>query len=1387
VIDGGQSLEPIGCDQIVTANKNDVRSDRCILQCEFDKIQAMLPKAFSFDACANDSGDNAMCAKFASVSHSFLDTNVRGHTVWLNPPFARITQFVRHYLQCKAGSPGNTSACILIPAWHGKHRKLLQGMQLLHRYETGHVLFNAPTSDGGRQVMPGIPWPVEIWYDAPGNVVPVSLQVASTAQALTFKFLGDVAGCKAHVLLDSGATHNFISSDYAKLHGLRVAAPGQAYTVKLASGDTVALQGQCTFKLQLQSFSGTVTALVMPELLPDTDLILGDAWLRSQNATMCFETGTCKLHKGGRVRTLSLALGELPQTEDQVIHHLLASMLAAHVPPPIITGKQAQKAIRKGANHFTVVVQQEPASLCNTMMCSPKSVRRTDVQAAAAVASGHNIQALLDKYSDVFADLPPGLPPARNVAHTIPLEPGARPPAKRMYRLSPAELVEVKKQISDLLAKGFIEPSTGPYGSPILFVQKADGSLRMVIDYRALNKITRKNRYPLPRIEDLFDSLQGAKVFSSLDLQSGYHQIRIADEDVEKSAFVTPVGAYQFRVLAFGLANSPAIFSKAMADIFKDCIGKFVCVYLDDILVYSKDEHEHVKHLEIVLALLRKHKLYAKLSKCDFQKQSLKFLGHIVSDQGLQVDHSKVAVINEWPRPQTIKEVRSFLGLANYFRRFVQGYSSLVAPMIHLTKQEKLQPEDWTEQCEKSFTDVKALLTNAPVLAIPNPDLPYVVISDASVNGTGALLMQEGRVCAYTSKKFIPAERNYTTTEQELLGVIHALQAWRCYLEGCVELTLVTDHNPLIYLQEQPHLSRRQARWQEFLSRFHYEWQYRPGRNNIADPISRNPALLAYITRSKSALQGQAPESGSGGLIIDKAVELAGQASTEPRLPQTQTGQASAGPRLPQTGQAPSADAPQTAAGALLHDILAGYETDTWFTKAHVAKLTRHIDGTWRKDNRIVVPNSTELKMTIMKECHDSPVSGHVGHSRTQNLVERNFWWPGLYTDVLEYVRTCDLCQRNKPTNQKPGGLLQPLPIPARRWESISMDLITALPKTSTGKDAIVVFVDRLSKMTHFQAITTDIGAQGLADVFLDCVVKHHGVPSTIISDRDPRFTSKFWQAVMTKMGTSLKMSTAFHPQTDGQTERMNRVLEDMLRNYVDPCQDDWDKHLPMAEFAVNNSFNQSTKSTPFYLNFGEHPRTPLDLQLRQETNPAAKLLCERIQENIKAARQYLQQAQQRMATSANRSRRVVSYQVGDEVMLNTKNIRMKAVGTPKLLPRWVGPFNVSTVISKVAMRLDLPTEWKIHNAFHVSLLKPYERHSRCQPLPVPLRFEEGAPVFEVDRILEMRTVKRGKRTSKEYLVKWLGFTQEHNTYEPEANLKGCQEALADFVARSAR
>ena len=333
----------------------------------------------------------------------------------------------------------------------------------------------------------------------------------------------------------------------------------------------------------------------------------------------------------------------------------------------------------------------------------------------------------------------------------------------------------------------------------------------MCVDYRALNKLTVKNRYPLPRIEDLFDMLQGAQYLSSLDLAQGYHQIRISEEDVPKTAFRTPMRHFEFRVLCFGLTNAPATFQSAMNAVFKPFIGRFVAVYLDDILIFSKTKEEHLAHLRLVLETLAKHKLYATISKCKFFQHELEYLGHLVGRDGLRVDPRKVQAVKEWPEPQNVHKLRSFLGLANYFRRFMEGYSTIVSPLTNLTKKDVQW--DWSPKCQEAFEKVKTLLTEAPVLKLPDPDKPFEVICDASIVGVGAVLMQEGRPVAYESRKLSPAEVRYTTTDQGLLAVVHALQTWRCYLEGAKGgFKIITDHNPLTFFHSQPNLSRRQAR-----------------------------------------------------------------------------------------------------------------------------------------------------------------------------------------------------------------------------------------------------------------------------------------------------------------------------------------------------------------------------------------------------------------------------------------------------------------------------------------------------------------------------------------------------------------------------------------------
>jgi hypothetical protein len=426
-------------------------------------------------------------------------------------------------------------------------------------------------------------------------------------------------------------------------------------------------------------------------------------------------------------------------------------------------------------------------------------------------------------YPDVFPDELPGRPPDRDIEFAIELQPGTAPISKRPYRMPPAELAELKRQLQELLDKGFIRPSTSPWGCPALFVKKKDESLIMCVDYRPLNAVTIKNKYPLPRIDVLFDQLVGAKVFSKIDLRSGYHQIKIRASDIPKTAFSTRYGLYDFLVMSFGLTNAPAYFMYLMNSVFMPELDKFVVIFIDDILVYSKNEDEHTKHLHTVLQRLRDHQLYAKLSKCDFWLREIKFLGHTISQDGISVDPEKVQEVMDWKPPTTVQQIQSFLGLAGYYRRFIPDFSRIAKPMTELLK--KGVKYNWSQKCEDAFHTLRQHLTTAPVLAQPDNTKPFEVYCDAFGTGLGCVLMQDNRVIAYASRALRPHEQNYPTHDLELAAVVHALKIWRHYLMGA-HYNIYTDHKSLKYIFTQADLNMRQRRWLELIKDYDLEVHY---------------------------------------------------------------------------------------------------------------------------------------------------------------------------------------------------------------------------------------------------------------------------------------------------------------------------------------------------------------------------------------------------------------------------------------------------------------------------------------------------------------------------------------------------------------------------------
>ena len=413
---------------------------------------------------------------------------------------------------------------------------------------------------------------------------------------------------------------------------------------------------------------------------------------------------------------------------------------------------------------------------------------------------------IVQDFGDVFPEEVPGLPPSREVEFSIDLVPGTGPLSMAPYRMAPAELVELKKQIEEMMEKQFIQPSISPWGAPVLLVKKKDGSSRLCVDYRQLNKMTIKNKYPLSRIDDLMDQLHGLLVFSKIELRSGYHQILVKVDNVQKTAFRSRYGHYDYVVMPFGVTNAPAMFMDYMNRIFRPFLDKFVVVFIDDILIYSRTQEEHLEHLRLVLGVLREKQLYAKLSKCEFWMDEVQFLGHVISDQGIAVDPIKVEEVVKWESPKSATEIRSFVGLAGYYRRFIEGFSKIVAPLTLLTRKD--QPFTWTDKCEESFQELKRRLTSAPILVIPDVGKPFEVYCDASHLGLGCVLMQEKKAVAYASRQLKVHERNNPTHDLELAAIVFALKIWRHYLYGA-QFWVFSDHKSLKYLFDQKELNMR--------------------------------------------------------------------------------------------------------------------------------------------------------------------------------------------------------------------------------------------------------------------------------------------------------------------------------------------------------------------------------------------------------------------------------------------------------------------------------------------------------------------------------------------------------------------------------------------------
>ena len=1004
---------------------------------------------------------------------------------------------------------------------------------------------------------------------------------------------GKVNGRKATMLIDSGSTHDFLSSEFVRRHNLKTDTATKELKVTLADGSsrTQPLETAGPVKVVVADFSETQTFTVLP--LARYDAILGMPWLSRHNPTIDFRSKKVQIQED----TFGARGHEAGEDAEFAESHF-------------ISAAQANATIRSGDEAYIAWVSTEDDAPGQ----DPPPIRDKE-----GTHFGSELKALLREFDDLFPDeLPDQLPPERTVDHEIKVAEGTAPPSRPAYRLPKPELDELQKQIEELLRRGFLEPSKSPYGAPVFFVKKSDGSLRMVCDWRELNRITIKNKACLPHIEDLFDTVQGSAYFSKLDLLAGYNQIRIQQEDVPKTAINTPFGHYQFRVMGFGLTNAPATFQSLMNSILQPYLRQFVVVFLDDILIFSKTLEEHVEHIRTVLTTLRANQLFCKLPKCEFAVEEILFLGHRLTGSSISPDPEKLAAVRDWPTPCTVKDVRQFLGFTNYFRRFIRHYSYISKPLEELTG--KYTRFSWTGEAQAAFEELRRALLNPPILRLPDVSKPFRVETDASDFAIAGVLSQEGEPgcwlpVAYGSRKLSSAERNYTASERETLAVVSALRMWRIYLFE--HFDVFTDNRAAVYLLTKSNLTKRESRWVEFLADFDYTIHHKPGKENVADPLSRRPDLRDedHVVPPEARLNAieytLEVNDDIANMILDSY-------AVDPEL-------------------------------SVVMERMKRPDSDNVHSQYFIDNDSGFLYLKASPSNRLCIPRCT-LRLKLVQENHDCVTAGHPGRDRTYSRLAKFFYWPKMGLDVKRFVKSCDICQRTKPGRLRTG-LLQSLPIPKGPWEDIAMDFITGLPRTAAGHDAIYTFVDRLTKCVHLVPTTTSIDAKGSAELYIANVFRLHGLSSSIVSDRDPRFTAAFFREVFQLLGTKLCFSTANHPQTDGLTERVNRLVEDILRAFINHKHDNWDKLLPLCEFSINSAHHSSTSHTPFYLNFGFHPRAPADL-LGDRMGVGHSDWVKEQQDALRVAKDAIVAAQARQALYADNTRAPSTIKVRDRVLV---------------------------------------------------------------------------------------------------------------------------------------
>lgn len=911
------------------------------------------------------------------------------------------------------------------------------------------------------------------------------------------------------------------------------------------------------------------------------------------------------------------------------------------------------------------------------------------------------------RYQDVFETGTNNRGRTNIVQHRIDTG-GANPIRQAPRRLPLAKREEAAQIIKDMEAEGVIEPSSSPWTSPVVLVKKKDGSSRFCVDYRLLNNVTKKDSYPLPRIDDTLDTLGGCKLFSTLDLKSGYWQVGMSAEDKEKTAFSIGTGLWQFTVMPFGLCNAPATFERLMENVLRGLSLDICLVYLDDIIVLGRSFAHQLKNLELVFERLRTANLKLNPKKCNLFRRRVNYLGHVVSDEGISVDPEKTRAISEWPVPLNKHEIRSFLGLCTYYRRYVKGFANIAKPLTRLTEEKRIF--EWNSDCQAAFEELKRTLVSAPILGYPRSEGKFVLDTDASNMAIGGVLSQlqdgEERVIAYFSKVLSKPERNYCVTRRELLAVVKSIEHFHKYLYGR-RFLLRTDHAALMWLLRFKSPEGQVARWIERLQEYDYESVHRSGTTHRnADALSRRPC----------------PETCSHCLRHEERM------GTVSRI------------TVADDNWNPEELAKDQEEDTDLRDIMtwkrSGTERPSW---QEVAPFSRKVKSYWAQWNSISLdngilkravetPEGDKKRMQIilprkripdvLRELHEGTSGGHFGVHRTLERARERFYWASLKEDVRDWCRRCLTCGASNGPNKKKKASMRLYNVGAP-FERIAIDVAGPFPLTDDGNKFILVAMDYFSKWVEAYALPNQ-EAVTIADVLVKNLVSRFGVPNELHSDQGRNFESAVFTRMCEILGVKKTRTTPLHPQSDGMVERMNRTMGRYLSKVVSDHQRDWDQYLHLFLLAYRSSVNESTGHTPANILFGHELRLPCDLQFG--IKPDEELVDDDYVTNLRQrmngvhekVRQNLQESSERMKERYDVKAEKGGYRPGDLVWLY--NPKRRRGYSPKLQSSWEGPYEIITRLNDVVYRIKMQPKGK-PKVVHFNRLAPFKGATEVQRL----------------------------------------------------------------------